>query len=89
MPEGELFNDDGELIFTVATLNIWYLLTKYFNTQIYMSVYNRSLPYPWPIGSKDKDFRIGKFIEALTNSDYDVITLQEVFITHISGFNIY
>ena len=42
----------------------------------------RALPWIWPIGSRKKDFRINKLIEALGNPDngsYDVVTFQEVF----------
>ncbi|KAI6215172.1 hypothetical protein M3Y94_00354400 [Aphelenchoides besseyi] len=37
------------------------------------------LPYPWPIGSKDRSYRLEKIAETLKNSDYDAVALQEVW----------
>uniref|UniRef100_A0A914HW23 sphingomyelin phosphodiesterase n=1 Tax=Globodera rostochiensis TaxID=31243 RepID=A0A914HW23_GLORO len=41
------------------------------------------LPHPWPIGSKDKHFRLLKLIEELRNSRFDVVALQEVWSEEI------
>lgn len=38
-----------------------------------------ALPQPWPIGSKDRHYRIAKIIEALLKDDYDIVALQEVW----------
>ncbi|KAH7731594.1 Endonuclease/Exonuclease/phosphatase family protein [Aphelenchoides avenae] len=38
-----------------------------------------ALPQPWPIGSKHRKFRIEKLIEALEESEYDIVTLQEIW----------
>lgn len=38
----------------------------------------RALPQPWPIGSKDRHYRIKKLIEALLKDNYDIVALQEV-----------
>ncbi|KAI6176892.1 Endo/exonuclease/phosphatase domain-containing protein [Aphelenchoides bicaudatus] len=37
------------------------------------------LPYAYPIGSKDRPYRLERLAEALKTSDYDVISLQELW----------
>ncbi|KAI6240846.1 Endo/exonuclease/phosphatase domain-containing protein [Aphelenchoides fujianensis] len=37
------------------------------------------LPYPWPLGSKDRVYRLERIAETLKDSDYDVVALQEVW----------
>ncbi|CAD5222386.1 unnamed protein product [Bursaphelenchus xylophilus] len=37
------------------------------------------LPYPYPLGSKDRKYRLEKLCEELKDSDYDVICLQELW----------
>ncbi|VDD92119.1 unnamed protein product [Enterobius vermicularis] len=39
----------------------------------------RALPQPWPIGSKDRHYRIKKLIEALLKDNYDIVALQEIW----------
>ncbi|KAK0418362.1 hypothetical protein QR680_013520 [Steinernema hermaphroditum] len=38
-----------------------------------------ALPQPWPIGSKDRKYRLEKLVEALLETEYDVISLQEIW----------
>lgn len=38
-----------------------------------------ALPQPWPIGSKDRHYRIQKLIEALSKDEYDIVALQEIW----------
>uniref|UniRef100_A0A0N5AQ02 sphingomyelin phosphodiesterase n=1 Tax=Syphacia muris TaxID=451379 RepID=A0A0N5AQ02_9BILA len=38
-----------------------------------------ALPQPWPIGSKDRHYRIMKLIEALLRTEYDIVALQEIW----------
>ncbi len=40
--------------------------------------YFRGLPGAWPIGSRDRSYRLAKLVEALLVEDYDVVALQEV-----------
>ncbi|ETN75632.1 endonuclease/exonuclease/phosphatase family protein [Necator americanus] len=37
------------------------------------------LPQPWPIGSKDRKYRLKKLAEAILEENYDIIGLQEVW----------
>jgi hypothetical protein len=70
-------------ILYIATLNTW-LVYKYSNkccsAVSYLSYKFRLLPHPWPIGSKNKTFRIQKLIESIYKSPFDIIALQEVYI---------
>ncbi|VDN19354.1 unnamed protein product [Cylicostephanus goldi] len=38
------------------------------------------LPQPWPIGSKDRKFRLKKLAEAILRENYDIVGLQEVWV---------
>uniref|UniRef100_A0A1I7Y0R6 sphingomyelin phosphodiesterase n=1 Tax=Steinernema glaseri TaxID=37863 RepID=A0A1I7Y0R6_9BILA len=38
-----------------------------------------ALPQPWPIGSKHRKFRLEKLVEALNETIYDVVSLQEIW----------
>ncbi|KAI1729098.1 ribosomal protein l22p/L17e domain-containing protein [Ditylenchus destructor] len=38
-----------------------------------------ALPYPWPIGSQHRTLRIEKLIEALADSPYHIVALQELW----------
>jgi len=38
-----------------------------------------ALPQPWPIGSKDRQYRLDALVEALNESDYDIVCLQELW----------
>ncbi|KHN85622.1 Putative neutral sphingomyelinase [Toxocara canis] len=42
----------------------------------------RALPQPWPIGSKDRTYRLSKLCEAFMSTDYDIIALQEIWSEH-------
>ncbi|VDK67098.1 unnamed protein product, partial [Cylicostephanus goldi] len=35
---------------------------------------------PWPIGSKDRKFRLKKLAEAILSENYDIVGLQEVWV---------
>ncbi|KAL6733059.1 hypothetical protein Aduo_003746 [Ancylostoma duodenale] len=37
------------------------------------------LPQPWPIGSKDRKFRLKKLAEAILDEEFDIVGLQEVW----------
>ncbi|VDM47177.1 unnamed protein product [Toxocara canis] len=41
-----------------------------------------ALPQPWPIGSKDRTYRLSKLCEAFMSTDYDIIALQEIWSEH-------
>lgn len=43
----------------------------------------RALPQPWPVGSRDRQYRLSKLCEALLSTNYDIISLQEVFISAV------
>lgn len=60
--------------FHVVTLNAWFVLAI-INRNI---VQFRLLPYPYPLGSRDRYYRLERLAEALKSSDFDVIALQEV-----------
>ncbi|RCN26034.1 hypothetical protein ANCCAN_28246, partial [Ancylostoma caninum] len=34
------------------------------------------LPQPWPIGSKDRKFRLKKLAEAILDEEFDIVGLQ-------------
>uniref|UniRef100_A0A915CGM9 sphingomyelin phosphodiesterase n=1 Tax=Parascaris univalens TaxID=6257 RepID=A0A915CGM9_PARUN len=38
-----------------------------------------ALPQPWPIGSRDRRYRLSKLCEAFLTSNYDIISLQEIW----------
>ncbi|VDM53696.1 unnamed protein product [Angiostrongylus costaricensis] len=37
------------------------------------------LPQPWPLGSKDRKYRLKKLAEAILKENYDIVGLQEVW----------
>ncbi|KAJ1361459.1 hypothetical protein KIN20_020719 [Parelaphostrongylus tenuis] len=37
------------------------------------------LPQPWPVGSKDRKYRLRKLAEAILKENYDIVGLQEVW----------
>uniref|UniRef100_F1L466 sphingomyelin phosphodiesterase n=1 Tax=Ascaris suum TaxID=6253 RepID=F1L466_ASCSU len=38
-----------------------------------------ALPQPWPVGSRDRQYRLSKLCEALLSTNYDIISLQEIW----------